>query len=223
MSSQSRWIAAAVTAAVATLAIGQASAQNYGNRDYARGNGYGYGHTRVVRCESIGSRRNFCRVDTRGGVRITRQLSQRSCIQGRNWSYTYQGIWVTGGCRADFAISSRNDYRRVGNYDRNGYDPNDSRYGNNDYRDGSNGYGYGHQNSDSGHSHYVDSSGQLIHCQSTTDGRTYCGDSHTRYTMSGTRDPDCIEGQTWGRDGRGTWVSGDCSANFSTDDSNDDD
>ena len=155
MSSRLRLIAAAVTTVVAALAIGQASAQSYGNSDYGysnngyTGNGYssssyGYGRTRSVRCESIGSRRAFCRVDTRGGVRIARQLSQRSCIQGRNWSYDSRGIWVSGGCRADFAISSRRDRRGDGytsngyysnGYGSNGYDSNDSRYQNNDYRD----------------------------------------------------------------------------------------
>ena len=215
---------------MAALAMSQASAQDYGNSDYNRG--YGYGHTRVVRCESIGSRRNFCRVETRGTVRISRQLSQRSCIQGRNWSYNSQGIWVTGGCRADFAISSRNVYRNSNGYSNrytsnqygtnygsgstyangdNGYRNND--YRNNEYRDSNSDY----RNSESGHTHYVDSSGQLIHCQATADGRTYCGDHDHRYVMSGTRDPDCIEGQTWGRDDRGTWVSGDCNADFSID------
>ena len=134
-----RWIAAAVTMAVTALAVSQAaSAQSYGNSDYGysnngyssngySSNGYSngrYGRTRAVRCESIGSRRTYCRADTRGGVRIARQISQRSCIQGRNWSYDSRGIWVSGGCRADFAISSRHGDRRDG-------------YGSNDY--GSNG------------------------------------------------------------------------------------
>ena len=236
MRTQSRWIAAAVTTAVAALAMGQVSAQTYANSGYGyTSNGYGYGHSRAVRCESIGSRRNFCRVDTRGGVRISRQLSQRSCIQGRNWSYTSQGIWVSGGCRADFAISSGRGYRNGDRYGANGYSSNSysgngygtsygsgSTYPSSDYGYQNNGYRDG--NSESGHTHYVDGSGQVIHCQSTVDGRTYCGDSHTRYTMSGNRDPDCIENQTWGRDGRGTWVSGDCNADFSIDQGyNDDD
>lgn len=158
MSSQLRWIAVAVTTAVAALAVGQASAQSYGyaNSDYARGNGYGYGHTRTVRCESVGSHRNFCRVDTQGRVQIVRQLSRRTCIQGRNWSYNSQGIWVSGGCRADFAIRSRHGYRRGDGYTSNGYysngygsngyyDSNDSRYQNNDYHD------RGYRNSDPGY------------------------------------------------------------------------
>lgn len=228
MSTQLRWIAAAVAA----LAMGQVSAQTYANPDYARGNGYGYRQTRTVRCESIGSRRAFCRVNTQGSVRILRQISHNACIQGRSWSYGARGIWVSNGCRADFAIGSRRYDRRGDTYGANGYNPdgyganynsdsgyrNDSNYrnGNDDSRD-SNG------NSAYGHTHYVDNSGRIIHCQSSGDGRSYCGDSHTRYTMSGNRDPDCIEGQTWGTDGRGTWVSGGCNADFSSDEHSSDD
>jgi hypothetical protein len=109
MSNQSHWIAAAVAAAVAALAMGQASAQNYGNPDYGHNNGNGYGHSRIVRCESTNSRRNFCRVDTRGDVRIARQISQRACLEGRTWGSNDRGIWVSDGCRADFAIRERRD------------------------------------------------------------------------------------------------------------------
>ena len=162
MRSQTRWITAAVAAAVAALAMGQASAQSYGysgydysnnngysgngysSNGYYNNNGYGYGHTRVVRCESVGSRRTFCRVDTQGRVQITRQLSNRTCIQGRNWSYNSQGILVSGGCRAEFAVGSRRHYQ---NYDSNGYYSSDSRYGN-DYRDGNNDYRNYDQNDD---------------------------------------------------------------------------
>lgn len=231
MSSQSRWITVAVAASVAVMAMGQASAQSYGNPGYDyQGNGYsnngypsngypsngysynnGYGHARIVRCESIGSHRNFCRVDTQGRVQITRQLSNRTCIQGRNWSYNDRGIWVDGGCRAEFAVGSRHDHRYG---DSNGYNNTDYNRYNYHPLDTGNDYRY----SDPGHTHYVDNSGRVIHCTATVDGRTYCGDAHTHYTMGGTRDPDCIEGQNWGTDGRGTWVSGNCSADFIGDD-----
>jgi hypothetical protein len=149
MRMQSRYIAAAVTAAVAALAMGQASAQSYGYSDYGRGNGYDYGRARAVRCESVNSRRTFCRVDARGDVQITRQLSHSRCIEGRNWGSNPNGIWVSNGCRAEFRISSRNDYRRNDGYGRNG----DYRNGNNDYRDGNDGYnrdGYNSYNGNDG-------------------------------------------------------------------------
>ncbi|MEO8742313.1 MAG: DUF3011 domain-containing protein [Lysobacteraceae bacterium] len=58
----------------------------------------------TVRCASHGYNRNFCRVDTRGGVRLTRQISDTACVRGRNWDYNGRGIWVTNGCAADFIV-----------------------------------------------------------------------------------------------------------------------
>lgn len=69
------------------------------------GNGNGSGGSRVVRCESTGHDRQRCRVDTRGGVRLVRQISSTTCRQDRNWGYDRNGIWVDNGCRADFRVS----------------------------------------------------------------------------------------------------------------------
>jgi ribosomal protein L37AE/L43A len=55
-------------------------------------------------CESEGGRRNVCRVDTRYGITLQRQLSSASCIQNRTWGYDANGVWVTEGCRAEFAV-----------------------------------------------------------------------------------------------------------------------
>jgi hypothetical protein len=113
MSTQLRWIAAAVAA----LAVGQVSAQGYyANPNYVRGNGYGNGYTNIVRCESYGGRSNFCRLNVQGRVIIARQLSQQRCIRGRNWNADYRGIWVGGGCRGDFAIVPGRGYRQGGGY-----------------------------------------------------------------------------------------------------------
>lgn len=74
----------------------------YGDR-YRDG---GYASAGVIRCESNGSRQTYCRVDTRGGVRMLRQISSTYCQQGRNWGYDRSGIWVSGGCRADFSVGT---------------------------------------------------------------------------------------------------------------------
>ena len=170
------WLASAL----ATFTVSIASAHL---PDPSQGYSNGYAQQRMVRCESTASRRVFCPAATMGRVRLARQLSNRTCIQGRNWTYSARGIYVSQGCRAVFAVG------RPG--------------------------GYADPNSVVSHTHYQDGSGRIIHCQSTASGRNYCGDSHSRYSMSGNRDPDCIEGQTWGRDSRGVWVSGDCDADFS--------
>jgi hypothetical protein len=68
-----------------------------------------YSEARVVSCNSDGYRDKFCPVDTRGGVRLVRQVSNSRgpCIEGRTWGYDRRGIWVTDGCRAEFEVGSR--------------------------------------------------------------------------------------------------------------------
>lgn len=84
---------------------GYPDAGGYGYPDYGNpGYGNNYGNNGTVRCESNDKRTRRCNVDTRGGVRITRQLSDTRCIQGRNWGYDNRGIWVSQGCRAEFVL-----------------------------------------------------------------------------------------------------------------------
>jgi hypothetical protein len=66
-----------------------------GNRD----------NTSTVRfkLESDGGRETK-RIDTSGGVRLIRRLSDKPCVQGRSWGYTRDGVWVDDGCRAEFEV-----------------------------------------------------------------------------------------------------------------------
>ena len=68
-----------------------------------------------VTCESRNNRRNYCAADTRGGVTLRRQLSQSQCVQGRTWGFDARGIWVEGGCRAEFQINAYNGSPNWGN------------------------------------------------------------------------------------------------------------
>jgi len=77
-----------------------------------------------VTCESQGGRRQTCRVDTRGEVRLTRQISDQRCIRGRTWGTIPGAVWVDDGCRARFAV--------YGNH--GGYGNNDGRYDDRDRR-----------------------------------------------------------------------------------------
>lgn len=63
----------------------------------------GAGYGQVVRCESTDNRTRHCDMDTRGGVLLSRRLSDSACVQGRNWGYDSAGVWVSGGCRGEFA------------------------------------------------------------------------------------------------------------------------
>lgn len=62
----------------------------------------------VIRCESQRHRTQHCRVDTRGGVSLVRQLSDQPCVRGRNWGHDRNGVWVSQGCRAEFSIGRGN-------------------------------------------------------------------------------------------------------------------
>ena len=59
----------------------------------------------LIVCESRG-RESFCPAETRYGVTLTRELSRGSCIEGRTWGTRRDGIWVSGGCAAEFEIGS---------------------------------------------------------------------------------------------------------------------
>ena len=67
------------------------------------GQGYG-GGGQVVRCESSDGRTNRCNMAIPGGARMQRQLSETRCQQGYNWGWDRGGIWVSGGCRAEFTL-----------------------------------------------------------------------------------------------------------------------
>lgn len=84
-------------AIVALAAMGSAHASHP-----VRGDSYD-----MVRCESHKGRDSYCRVDTRGGVFLLQQISSRACIEGRSWGWDRGGIWVSHGCRAEFAIGGR--------------------------------------------------------------------------------------------------------------------
>ena len=58
----------------------------------------------TINCESNNNRRNYCAADPIGGVELSRKLSSRDCVQGRDWGYDSSGVWVTNGCRAEFRV-----------------------------------------------------------------------------------------------------------------------
>ena len=70
----------------------------------------------LVTCESLRGDRQVCGVNTAGGVSVRQQLSGTRCIQGRNWGYTRNAIWVDDGCRAQFTVNSGGRYGQNGQY-----------------------------------------------------------------------------------------------------------
>lgn len=99
--------AAAVLACSGCVAYGYPASPGYsaGGPSYGRPSP-GQGGTQTLRCESQKGRTQHCRVDTRGGVRLGRQLSKAACVQGRSWGHDRNGVWVSQGCRAEFVIGA---------------------------------------------------------------------------------------------------------------------
>ena len=69
----------------------------------------------IITCESHKDHRNYCEADTRGGVTLVRKLSHADCVLGRSWGYDARGIWVEGGCRAEFRVNAYNGVPNWGN------------------------------------------------------------------------------------------------------------
>ena len=75
----------------------------YDNGGYndSYGNG-GYGQT--FRCESNDGRTRQCNGNGRGRAQLVRQLSRGACVEGRTWGSNNNGVWVSQGCRGEFAM-----------------------------------------------------------------------------------------------------------------------
>jgi Protein of unknown function (DUF3011) len=228
------WVVSLCAASLMT----SASAQNYGNN-----NGYS---PQLLRCESIDSNTRYCDADTRDGVRLARQLSKTRCIEGRNWGYDDRGIWVDGGCRAEFEVGYSRQYGwqqgggrgqtiRCESY---GSRPN---YCNADTRFG---VVLVQQLSDKkcveGRSWGADSQGvwvndgcrgefevggrgwdnqqfKVVRCESIDSRQQMCpldGRYNRVRMVKQLSRAQCIQGQTWGSDSRGIWVSQGCRATF---------
>ncbi|MBK6797386.1 MAG: DUF3011 domain-containing protein [Acidobacteria bacterium] len=140
-------------------------------------------------CASDNGRRNYCNVNTRGGVQMVRQRSDAACIQGRTWGFDRRRIWVDRGCRADFIVGNRDDGR-----DRGG--------NRGPYRDDVGG----------GRGNNV----QTFYCESGDMKRHWCseGIGGTVRLVRQRSDAACIQGRTWGRDRAGVWVDRGCRADF---------
>jgi hypothetical protein len=61
---------------------------------------------KTITCASApGGGRTYCGADTRGGVVLVTPRGPRvPCQQGVQWGFDARGIWVQGGCAADFRV-----------------------------------------------------------------------------------------------------------------------
>lgn len=76
-----------------------------GNRGWQQpGRGWGNTGQQLVHCASDRGQQQYCPIPARRNVSLQRQVSRAACIQGRTWGWDARGIWVNGGCRADFIV-----------------------------------------------------------------------------------------------------------------------
>ena len=61
---------------------------------------------------------------------LSTQLSSSGCYQGDTWGYDNRGVWVSGGCRADFSSGGYSGYN---------YHHGNDYYGNNNRKSGNDG------------------------------------------------------------------------------------
>lgn len=101
----------------------------------------------TVTCSSNGTRRQVCPADTSNGVVLSRELSNGVCQQGSTWSYSRQGITVSGGCSAEFQVSGNNgNANRNNGYGSGAYDNRNDANGNNYNNGNTNGNGNNYNN-----------------------------------------------------------------------------
>lgn len=221
-------------------------------------NDYG-GNGGTIRCESDSGRYRRCDADTRGGVRMTRQLSSSSCIQGRSWGSDRNGVWVSEGCRAEFTLGGggwgggggggwngggngdvvrcESDGGRTRTCQINGNRARLTRqlssssciegqsWGSRpgqvwvsngcraEFTAGRGGGGWGGGGNNGGG---WGGGGQEISCESNNNRQNRCNMSirrDVRLIRQNSGSP-CIEGQTWGWDRNGVWVSNGCRGRF---------
>lgn len=96
--------------------------RGYPGDGYGNGNGNGYGD-QLVRCESRDGRWKQCAADTRRGAELVRQLSDNACIRGRTWGTDNRGLWVSGGCRAEFRLRAGNGNGNGNGWGQGGWAP----------------------------------------------------------------------------------------------------
>ncbi|UNK50093.1 DUF3011 domain-containing protein [Lysobacter sp. S4-A87] len=149
---------------------------------------YNGGNTPTVRCDSNDNHYRQCAADTRNGAQLLRQYSKNACVEGRTWGYDRNGVWVNGGCRAEFALV------RAGWGGGNGNGGNGGSGGN-----GGNG------------------NGRSVRCDSNDNRYVQCQiDGRSAYLVRQVSKSPCIEGRTWGT-GRGfVWVDEGCRAEFAS-------
>lgn len=158
------------------------------------------GGERAVDCTSTGFARQRCDVSW-SDARLERQLSDTRCVRDENWGIDRHGLWVDGGCSGRF-VATGGERERERERNREGSRDDDRRGG-------------GWQ-PDSSWNHRFS-----VTCESEDGRYHFCqvdlgggGHAALERQISNTR---CVEGQSWGSNRAGVWVSQGCRGVFSVD------
>ncbi|MEO6172278.1 MAG: DUF3011 domain-containing protein, partial [Arenimonas sp.] len=146
-------------------------------------------NARIIVCQSNRGRYRQCNTGFRGRVQLVKRLNRSAaCVSGRSWGQREGMVWVSRGCRAQFASVGRSGRGDNGNWNN----------GNN-----------GNWNRDNNYS---------VTCSSQNDAMTRCdwdaryGNPRLVQQFSNTA---CVNGRTWGYDSnRSLWVDRGCRARF---------
>jgi ribosomal protein L37AE/L43A len=203
-------------------------------------------HAQLITCESINNVRHTCRVDTNSGITLNRELSKNECVRGQTWGTTRNndGIWVDGGCRAEFLVGNTDSARLGYGYMRtltcesipghmkrcdaitsNGVQltrqlSKRSCIENKDWGYDNNGVwvknGCRAEFALGGNAPMTSSSESTLICESGNGMNHRCNANTLGGVMLSRQlsDNACIQGKTWGWDRNGVWVSDGCRAEF---------
>ena len=78
-------------------------------------------NSNLFTCSSNDGQLHSCRVDTDAPIQFVRQRSDAQCVAGQTYGIDRGGVWVTNGCRADFAVGNNNQAYDQGAYNNDGY------------------------------------------------------------------------------------------------------
>lgn len=71
----------------------------------------------LVHCASNGYRYNSCAINGYADTAyLVRQTSRTNCVEGQNWGFDNNSIWVSDGCSGDFEVISEYDRGDRGGY-----------------------------------------------------------------------------------------------------------
>lgn len=182
-----------VFAGMAFGALGAMGSAHGQDPRYGGGPGYG-GRPDVVDCKSSGYNYQQCPVPWRD-ARIVQQFSGTQCRRGQNWDFDRRRgfIWVDRGCSARFVDASG------GGYYPPGHGPSAPPW--------QPGPGW-NQNF-------------AVRCESVNNGDRFCsvdvGGRGQVYLQRQESNSPCYEGQTWGWNRAGVWVTQGCRGVFTID------